>query len=344
LPDRETRSKLFTSLDAGFLVWNFTMMRLETRTDPDAETVLSFANVEYVIKEVCLEDVDWGESANNCARLWNPLNEEKIDDYRMAMVAGDIFPMPVMEAGKGGLIVLGGNQRMNAAKRIDGSMSLMAYVARPLLTSQREVVIRSLNARHGWGSEKDERMDHAVYLVQRHGMTTDDASRMFMVAKASINLRIKADETKAKLAKRGIDASRLSQAALAAIGSVQDEKYATAVAKAAVETSATGEQVTDAAKSIIAAKSTAAKAKIIKDFAKVWGDSIKLETKSKGMRRPRREKFLRHMQSMSTFLEHGNDGEGFHSLDDLQCTENDREKVEMLCNKITVRLNVIRGA
>ena len=320
------------------------MLKLETRLDPDAETVLSFADVEYVVKEICLEEVDWSESANNCARMWNPLNEEKIDDYRMAMVAGDVFPMPVVEASKGGMIILGGNQRLNAANRIDGSMSMMAYVARPLLTSQREVVIRSLNARHGWGDEKSERLDHAVYLVQKHGMTTDDASRMFMVAKSSINLRIKADETKARLAKRGIDASRLSQTALVAISSVQDEKYATAVAKAAVETSATGEQVTDAAKSIIAAKSTAAKAKVIKDFTKVWSDSVKLETKPKGMKRPRREKFLRQMQSISAFLEHGNDGEGFYSMDDLQCTENDREKVEMLCNKITVRLNVIRGA
>jgi hypothetical protein len=320
------------------------MMKLETRTDPDAETILNFANVQYVIKEVSIEDIDWIESANNCARMENPLNSEKIEDYRASMVAGDVFPMPVLELGKSGLVVIGGNQRLNAAKRIDSEMILMAYVARPLLSTQREVLIRSLNARHGWGSDKEERILHAVYLVQKHGMSTVDASRIFIVSGSSILLRIRADEMRLSLVKKNIDAGRLSLGALASIGLVQDEQQAATIARAAVENSATGDQVADVVKKVAAAKSTAGKIKAINEVKKGWSESIRQELKSNGMKRPRRVKFFRLAEVFAEFLERGNDGEGFHTMDDLQCDNTDTEKMLLISNKILVRLNMIRGA
>jgi transposase len=320
------------------------LKELTTRPDPDAETVLKFAEVEFVVKAISIEDVDWRESANNCARLWNPLNEEKIDDYRMAMEGGDVFPMPVMEAAKTGLVILGGNQRMNAARRINPSMLLTAYVVRPLLTSQRELIIRSLNSKHGWGSEKEERLAHAVFLVHKHGISAADAAKLFVVSASSITLRIRADETKAALARKSIDASRLALTALSAIASIQDEKQATAIAKVAVENQATGDEVVAAVNKLNAAKSTAEKAKCVKAFSSSLQASVKKEGESGGIKKPRRKKFLSYLESFAEFLDHGNGGDGFTSLDELQCVANiDGEKIAMLSNKIIVRLNIIRG-
>ena len=320
------------------------LKELKTRPDHEAETVLKFIQTEYVTKEISLEDIDWTESANNCARLWNPLNEEKIDDYRMAMEEGDVFPMPVVEAASSGLVILGGNQRLNAAMRINPQMRVEAYVVRPLLTAQREVIIRSLNSKHGWGSEKEERLAHAVFVVRKHGITTADASKLFVVSTSSISMRIKADDTKAILARKSIDASRLSLGALSAIASIQDEKHATAMAKIAVEHAATGDEVTSAVQKLNSVKSAAEKAKSIKDFAASLNGSVKHEASSASCKRPRRKKFLSMLESVSEFLEHGNGGDGFTSMDELQCVKaTDGEKIAVLCNKITVRLNMIRG-
>jgi len=315
---------------------------IEVRLDPDAETVLVFAGVEWVVKVISLEDIDWHESANNCARLWNPLNSSKIEDYKIAMESGDVFPMPVVEAAKSGMIILGGNQRMNAAKAINADMRLQAYVVRPLLTSQREIVIRSLNARHGWGSEKEERLAHAVFLVRKHGVTTSDAAKLLMVSTSSITMRIRADEAKASLARKGVDASRMSMGGLSAIGSIQDEKHAVTVARIAIEHNATADTIIAAVNRLNSAKSTAEKSAITKEFQKHLVADNSGKNKPGVVKRPRREKVNRLMDSLASFLDRGNDNGGFTSLDELQCVpDEDSDKLKVLANKIIVRLNMI---
>ena len=142
-------------IGSGFFHGLNKMKELKTRVDVDAETVLGMVGVEYVVKEISLDEIDWKESSNNCARLWHPLNEERIEEYGRAMALGDVFPMPVVECASSGMVILGGNQRLNAARRLEAGMLLMAYVVKPLIEVHREMLIRSLNSRHGWGSEKD---------------------------------------------------------------------------------------------------------------------------------------------------------------------------------------------
>ena len=95
-------------------------MKLQWRQDPDAEKVIrDFANIDFTIQEISFEDIDWNESSHNCARLGNPLNQEKIEEYASAFRSGDVFPMPVVEYSEGKFIILGGNQRCNALKLLD---------------------------------------------------------------------------------------------------------------------------------------------------------------------------------------------------------------------------------
>jgi hypothetical protein len=46
---------------------------------------------------------------------------------------------------------------------------------------------------------------------------------------------------------------------------------------------------------------------------------------------------------MNEFLERGNAGTGFSSLDELQCTSMDSDRVKMLSAKILIRLKTISG-
>lgn len=319
------------------------MNRISTRPDPDAETVLNFVNAEFVVKDVTLEEIDWVASSNNCARLYEPLKDEKIEDYHQSMSRGDIFPMTVLESTAKGLVILGGNQRMSAMKRLTGEpIVVAAYVVRPLAEHMRDVVIRSLNSRHGWGSEKEERIVHAVYMVQKHGIAVSDAAKLMVVSESIILDRMRAESVRVNLARKGVDASKMPTSSLVALARVKNEKALIALASTAVKQKATAPQIAATAKAVEAATSIGEVNKIVKQFDTELQSSVKAETKSASrIKRPRRDRFLRYMETLSHFLERENDGTGFSTFAELQCSGDDLDKVRAMAAKITIRLKVI---
>jgi ParB-like chromosome segregation protein Spo0J len=324
-------------------------VKLEWRADPDAETILrDIAAVSFVVQRISLDQIDWAASANNCARLSDPLNKEKIEDYGSGFMRGDVFPRIVVEYGKNGLYtILGGNQRCAALKGIDQHAEIECYVVDPLTSGERELIIRSLNSRHGWGATKEERIDHAAYLVRHHGMHVDTVAKAMVVAASTINLRIRAENERASLAKKGIDASSVSRTALSSIAGIADEALKLRVAKLATSKLATGEKVAELATAVSKAKSKSHATATIAEFAKNLDAVAEIKNKggAKVLKKPRREKFLCMLNDLSHFLEHGNDGGAFSTLDELSCTVvHDLDSVRVLSAKITSRLQCICDA
>ena len=319
----------------------------EWRADPDAETILrDIAKLPYVIGTIGLTEVDWSESANNCARLTDPLNAEKIEDYATCMNRGDVFPRIVVERHKkkGRYVILGGNQRSAALKSIDATAAIDCYIVDPLTSDERELVIRSLNSRHGWGSTKEERVEHAVFLVRKHGMHVETVARAMVVSDHSILQRIRAEDERARLASVGIDASSMSLRGLSTLASIPDESLRNSAAKAAVETSARGEKIAELAAVVSKARSKAAASSAIAEFKKAADAiaEIKSNKKSGRLKKPRREKALYLLTSLCDFLERGNDGQSFSTLDELNCSiERDLDNIRVLTAKITARLQCI---
>jgi ParB-like chromosome segregation protein Spo0J len=319
----------------------------EWRIDPDAETILrDIAKLPFCVDEISLGSIDWVASANNCARLRDPLNAEKIEDYLACFRRGDVFPMIVVERHKksGKYIILGGNQRMAALKQIDSGAAVSAYVVDPLTGDERELVIRSLNSRHGWGSTKEERIEHAVFLVRRYGMHVDTVARAMVVSTTAITQRIRSEDERSRLARSGIDASRISQNSLLAISQIQSSELRDDVAKAVVELGANGEQAADIARSVRDARSKADASKKLADCRKSFAVAEKVKTAAGTgrLRKPRRDRFLRMLTQLSDFLDRGNNGEAFSTLDELTCSvEHDLDNVRMLSAKINGRLHCI---
>jgi hypothetical protein len=316
------------------------------RPDPDAEAILrDIAKLPYVIQHVSMNEIDWSESANNCARLTDPLNSEKIEDYATCMKAGDVFPMIVVErhSKKNKYVILGGNQRSAAMKTIDPSASIQCYVVDPLTSDERELVIRSLNSRHGWGSTKEERVEHAVFLVRKYGMHVETVARAMVVGSSTINLHIRAEDERARLAKNGIDSSSMPRTLLSALPTVADESLRNAVAKASLETKSTAEKTASLAAVVAKAKSKAAASAAIADFKKSADAIVEIKkTRGSSLKKPRREKALYLLTSLCDFLERGNDGQSFSTLDELSCSiEHDLDNIRVLTAKITARLHCI---
>jgi hypothetical protein len=217
-----------------------------------------------------------------------------------------------------------------------------AYVVKPLIEAHREMLIRSLNSRHGWGSEKEERAEHATYLVRKHGVAVSDAARLMMVSEGVVCMRVRAEDTKAFLARKGVQSQGMPLHALSAIASIQDEKQAVAVAKIAVEKKATGDQVANVAAKLKTVSSSAEKQKAVREFDASLSASIRNENQSRIVKRPRREKLYKILESAVQFIEHGNAGSAFGSLDELQCVKSeDHDRLKVLVAKLTIRLNTI---
>lgn len=318
----------------------------EWREDPDAITILQMVNAGFERQTICFIDIDNVASANNCARMGNPISDEKVEEYAASMRRGDVFPMIVVERSKKGFVVLGGNQRLSAAK-LFGISSCRAYVVNPLSDNHRQAVIRSLNARHGWGTEKTERIDHGVYLVRTCGFTAFDAARLMSVSDFAIQSRLRAEDLRVELSSEGITANKMSVKALLALDKISDEDAKKQVAKTAIAASVSADKINDVANAICSAKGKAKKSEIVKEWIKQVG-YLSAEKQSDGcvkpIRNPRRDKFLKMLDGLVDFLDKGNEGSGFSTLGEIGCTEaRDGDAVRLMTAKLNARLKLITG-
>lgn len=323
------------------------MKKFSWRQDPDAEKVIrDFANIDFIVEEIPFSEIDWRESANNCARLENPLNAEKIEEYASAFQNGDVFPMPVMERSEKGYIILGGNQRCNALKSlaIDG-LVVSAYIVDPLTSANRELIIRSLNSRHGWGSSKQERFEHAVFLVEAKGILASVAARAMMVGESQIKLRLRANKCRQDLLLNGIrdaaDQKKFSPAMLDVIARVTDAARIKQLAAVIADTSPTVDAVSQLVKGVLNAKSQASAQKLVAEAAKEWAIYGSTMKDSKKSNNKHREIWLRKTGDMEKFLETGNQGAAFSSFDELGLTPADADKAMVVIAKLMARFNCL---
>lgn len=309
------------------------------RDDTDAEQVLNYIGITFNREVVRIDEIDWVASGANCARFTDPINEERVSDYGSGMAKGDTFPCPVIEKTPTGFLILGGNQRLNAAKRI-GVESFPAFVCEGLTTVEREAAVRSLNSRHGWGTPKIEAIAHAVHMVKTHGMSVSDAAYLMVVSDSTINLHMRADNMRVLLHKHGVDASSLGVAHLSSIDKCKDERYQVQIAKIAIDSNATAEDVKSIVDTINQQKTPAKMDVKFKEWVREIPEGINTNN---GIKKPRRKKFLSLLKNINDFLERGNDGTGFSNLDELQCSEQDLQSVSLLAAKVVLRLKTITG-
>jgi hypothetical protein len=251
--------------------------------------------------------------------------------------------MVVVEESEVGFIILGGNQRCNAAKLFeDDSLIIKAYVVDPLTSSDRELIIRSLNSRHGQGATKEERIEHAVYLVQYKGVATSVAARAMCVSESVIASRIRCIETRVELARKGIDANTFSWTALDSLSRVKDLSRKVQIAKAVEQYKPVSDDVAAIVSGVLNAKTDANAQKLISNASTAWAATQVVKTRAEKGTNSRRKLFLQSLQRLTKLLETGNAGSPVSTLDDVGCSvKADLESVRVLVAKITSRLTCI---
>lgn len=115
------------------------------------------------LESVPLDKIDERTSLRNQARF-EPLDEQVVARYTEAMERGDEFPAIVGAATKNGTYILtDGNHRYQAKKRSKAE-TLDIYVVSGT-PEVLQLLTFEANARHGMPPSIEERMRHAIYLI-----------------------------------------------------------------------------------------------------------------------------------------------------------------------------------
>lgn len=128
-------------------------------------------------------DFDWEKSLRNQARVYNVLDEGVVANYTEAIQRGDQFPAVVAykPTARAKLIVVDGNHRMAAHMRA-GEIPIDAYIVTKATGQTVAMMSFAANAKHGLPTSFDERVHHAIWLVD-NGATHDQAA-------AAMNIRV----------------------------------------------------------------------------------------------------------------------------------------------------------
>lgn len=332
-------------------------LKLSWYSDLKAESDLRRMAVTYSVVSIPFAKIDIKESQVNGARLKDAIRHHKVEDYMQGFKNCDTFPRPVVHKTATGYVILSGNQRCEAIRRLIAGgelpkdLEIEAYLVDTTDRLLLEIIARAANAAHGEGDTKEERIMQAVYCVQRLGLSTPDAAKSFLICQSSIRDRIKAEEVRSQLQLSGVAADSISLSALTPMAKLGFDnstqvKLGTLVAQHAPPAERV-KQVVDS----LSKKSTAqARFAVVKEFEKELaaavhashGSAKHLNGSSKVPSRPRREKFLRDLQRLVNFLESGNAGEPFANLEQLQVTnKTDRDLCLDLSKRLKYRLGVV---
>lgn len=335
-----------------------TMLQLSWYADLKTESDLRRMAVVYDVRSVPLSKIDFRQSQVNGARTGEAILPGKVEDYAQGFRNGDTFPRVVVHKTATGYVILGGNQRCEALRRLvaDGALpkdvEIEAYVVDTTDKLLLEIIARSANVAHGEGMSKEERIQHAMYCVRRLGMTAADASKAFMVSPEIIRIRIKADEMRATLQRAGVEPNRITNDALVSISKLDfDESAQVKVGHLAAQHSPKSERIKQVVDTLAKQRSSTARVAKLKEFERELaaeahdsrnGRRAASAAMSRVPARPRRDRFLAAAANLANFLESGNAGEAFVNFDDLQIsTQADTQRAHDLIKRLRFRLGVL---
>ena len=311
--------------------------------DTAAEFVMERNNVNWIVKNIGIEDIDFENSSVNSARLKDPIISDMIIRYQTSLKSGEVLPRIIVEASEKGYFIVGGNHRALAIRAL-GESEIEAYVVPLLISAQREACVRSLNARHGEGLSVADRVAQAAHLVTQCGLSYDDAASLLCVSGSSICYRVKSKEVELNMAKNGVNVKSVPQQSLALMYKIKDEKTAIRLAKIVVQYSTKKPQISEIVKNIVAATSPAVVTKRLNQFEISMQEEQRINRPDGSkVKRNRRTQFMNLLTTITNFLERGNDGTGFSCLDDLQCDEDDAKHIKTMSQKTIIRLKMIAG-
>src|SRR3954468_6514935 len=151
---------------------------------PDIEKGLTDKGFTWEYRtRVNTSDFDIEKSLRNQARLGETIDPDTVARYEAALTNGDLFPAVVASKdNRGKLVTVDGNHRLQA--HINRKQPIDTYV---ISGNPQAIVMETFeaNTRHGLPTSADERLHHALWLID-NGMTVPEAAQKLGLAKAQV--------------------------------------------------------------------------------------------------------------------------------------------------------------
>lgn len=179
---------------------------VEVGRRPDIEDYLNKQGVTWEYEDAFdLALVDDEQSLKNQARLNSVLDDATLDTYAEAYKRGDLFPAVILHKGprKQKAIVVDGNHRVQAAWKI-GRDTHPAYVIRDAKPETITRMTFEANTKHGLPTSQEERIHHAIYLIDS-GIPQAQALRMMNVPVSAFNRQYAATLAMRRALEAGVD-------------------------------------------------------------------------------------------------------------------------------------------
>lgn len=198
----------------------------DTRTRlPDIEQWLDDHDIAWTLDDVDLATVDRQAGLANQTRL-DALNGDAVARYTADMETGAQFPPVILRRDNAGdqWLPVDGNHRITAA-RAAGHATHPAYLLERVTAEQAHELAIAANRTHGLPLTDEERLWHAVSMVDKSNASISAAAQTCGIPRARLHAHLAAQQFTKRAAKLGIrDWSALNTSTRSRLAGITDDR------------------------------------------------------------------------------------------------------------------------
>ena len=305
--------------------------------NPATEKLLNDLGIKYEYRtNIKIGNLLISESKRNNARFGKPIDPDQVQKYVYDMQHGHVFPAMVL--GKD-YYILAGNHRAEAA--VEAKVPVIdAYVVTEATPAQTTEFIWKDNMQHGLLLTEDQKIMSAVEIHRRVGRPMRELNNEMFGGNSRTYERIvaanQAKDVEEKLLNLGVDAGRIPASVLTGLYPINDNTHVLKEVGLMTIEYGLGFSEVDELKKAVRGKSTEAdRLTVLNEFRTARKDKVQ------GKKAAPVTLLKKHISTLTSFIESGNEGYQFSTLADLG--QLDPKVVKELKGNITKLVDLLRN-
>lgn len=136
--------------------------------DPKAEAILRGRDLTWHVQRIPVDEIDFDASTANQGRITEKISDDRVTEYAMAMIDGEVFPRPVLnKMVEGRYYILSGNHRCRGAREA-AAPDVEAYVIKTVDALVIDFLPMLFNLSHGVNVSTEARYEQARRMVAQY--------------------------------------------------------------------------------------------------------------------------------------------------------------------------------
>jgi hypothetical protein len=173
--------------------------------DLQAEQLMRQLGIPWEVGTINIADIDQELSQYNQARIDKKIHEDWVMQFALGVEQGDAFPMTIQEQlkPKKRYFTWSGIHRTKTAEFV-GDTTIDCYLVTVKDQRLKDIFPRVVNIVHGHTESKESVLEHAKYIVLKHGFKTNEVAVMFRIDQKELARSLLAERIVQDLATNGL--------------------------------------------------------------------------------------------------------------------------------------------